>query len=144
MRPVHVGDERGSATLELVVWAPGLLLVIGMLVVAGRVNAAHATVEQAAVEAARAASIARAAGTASARADAAATQSLAAQSLQCRSVGVRTDLSGFAAPPGQAAAVTATVSCDVRLSDLAVLGLPGTRTVTRTATSGLDTFRERS
>ena len=144
MTPLRVRDERGSATLELVVWAPGLLLVIGMLVVAGRMNAAHAAIEQAAVEAARAASIARAPGTASARANAAAAQSLAAQSLQCRSVGVRTDLNGFVAPPGQAAAITATVSCDVRLSDLAFPGLPGTRTVTRTSTSSLDTFRERS
>jgi len=34
-------DERGSTTLELVVWAPGLLLVIGLLIVAGRVNSAR-------------------------------------------------------------------------------------------------------
>ena len=40
-------DDRGSTTLELVVWAPGLLLIIGSLIVAGRVNNANAAVEKA-------------------------------------------------------------------------------------------------
>ena len=52
-------DDRGSMTLELVVWAPGLLLIISLLVVAGRVSSAKGAVELAAVEAARTASIAR-------------------------------------------------------------------------------------
>ena len=41
-------DQRGSTTLELVVWAPGLLLIVALLAVAGRVNGANAAVEQAA------------------------------------------------------------------------------------------------
>lgn len=137
-------DERGSTTLELVVWAPGLLLVIALLTVAGRVNSANAAVEQAAVDAARTASSARSAAGASDLAQAGAARTLAAQGLQCTSTTVLLDTSGFATRPGQSATVTATITCPVRLSDLAVPGLPGTRTVSHTATSSLDTFRERS
>ena len=136
-------DERGSTTLELVVWAPGLLLLIGLLTVAGRVNSANAAVEQAAVDAARTASIARTAAAAG-LAQAGAARTLAAQGLQCTTTTVALDTSGFATQPGQSATVTATVTCPVRLSDLSIPGLPGTRTVSHTATSSLDTFRERS
>ncbi len=136
--------ERGSSTLELVVWAPGLLLIVGLLTVAGRVNSANAAVEQAATDAARAASISRSAISAQQRAHDTTTATLAAQGLECVSTTVAVDTSGFAAAPGQAATVTATVSCPVRLADLAIPGLPGVRTVTHTAASSLDTFRERS
>jgi Flp pilus assembly protein TadG len=137
----RVGGDRGSMTLELVVWAPGLLLLIGLLAVAGRVNSAHGAVEQAAVQAARTASIARTSAAASSQAQIAAEQSLAGQGLQCTRVTVTLDTSGFAAPPGQPATVSATVTCPIQLSDLPFPGL--TRTVSRTAVSSLDTFRER-
>ena len=137
-------DDRGSMTLELVVWAPGLLLIISLLVVAGRVSSAKGAVEQAAVEAARTASIARSPSAANAQALAAARQSLAGQGVQCIDVTVTIDTSGFNTTPGRPATITATVTCPVRLADLAIPGLPGTRTVTQTAVSSLDTFRERS
>ena len=137
-------DDRGSTTLELVVWAPGLLLIIGLLTVAGRVNSANAAVEQAAVDAARTASSARTAAGARDMARASAQTTLAAQGLQCTTTTVVLDTSGFGTRPGQSATVSATVTCPVRLSDLSVPGLPGTRTVSHTATSSLDTFRARS
>ena len=137
-------DDRGSTTLELVVWAPGLLLIIGLLIVAGRVNNANAAVEQAATDAARTASSARTAAGARDMAQASAEKTLAAQGLQCTTTTIVVDTSGFATRPGQVATVTATVTCPVRLSDLAVPGLPGTRTVSHSATSSIDTFRERS
>ena len=143
MTGVYPG-ERGSLTLELVVWTPGLLLIIGVLTVAGRVNSANAAVEQAAVDAARTASSARSATGARDMAQASAQQTLAAQGLQCTTTTVVLDTSGFGARPGQAATVTAMVTCAVRLSDLSVPGLPGTRTVSHTAISSIDTFRERS
>ena len=136
--------DRGSTTLELVVWAPGLLLIVALLTVAGRVNSANAAVEQAAVDAARTASIARNSGAAQDAAVRSAQATLSSQDLQCTTTTVTVDTAAFAAPPGQPATVTATVTCPVRLSDLAVPGLPGTRTVTHTAVSSLDTFRERS
>ena len=136
-------DQRGSTTLELVVWAPGLLLLIALLAVAGRVNGANAAVEQAAVEAARTASAARTTSAAASEARASAQQSLAGQGLRCISITVSVDTGGFALPAGQPGMVGATVTCPVRLSDLSIPGLPGTRTVSHTAVSSLDTFRER-
>jgi len=136
--------ERGSTTLELVVWAPGLLLIVALLTVAGRVNGANAAVEQAATDAARTASIARTSSAAQTAATASAQATLVGQGLQCAGAIVTVDTAGFAAPPGQPATVTATVTCPVRLADLAVPGLPGTRTVRHTVVSSLDTFRERS
>ena len=59
------------------------------------------------------------------------------------STAVTVDTAGFAAPVGTPATVTATVRCVVNLADLAVPGVPGTRTVTATASSPVDTFRER-
>lgn len=137
-------DERGSTTLELVVWAPGLLLLIGLLTVAGRVNSANAAVEQAATDAARTASLARTAASAQQQAQQHAQQTLATQGLACVTTTVTVDAAAFGTAPGQPGTVTATVTCPVRLSDLAMPGLPGTRTVTHTAVSSLDTFRERA
>ena len=144
LRRRPAGTDQGSTTLELVVWFPGLLLIIGLLIVAGRVNNANAAVEQAATDAARTASLARTAANATTTARSTAAATLAAQSLQCVSTTVAVSTGGFAARPGQPATVSATVTCPVRLSDLAIPGLPGTRTVTQAATSSLDTFRERS
>lgn len=137
-------DDRGSTALELTVWAPGLLLIIGLLTVAGRVNSANAAVEQAAVDAARTASSARSAAAARDMAKASAEKSLAGQGLQCTTTTIVLDTAGFGTRPGQSATVTATVTCPVRLSDLALPGLPGTRTVSYTAASSIDTFRERT
>jgi Flp pilus assembly protein TadG len=136
--------DTGSATLELVVWAPGLLLLLGLLVVAGRVTTAQGAVEQAAVDAARTASVARTPGEARSDADTTAGVTLSGSALHCTTLTVAVDTRGFAVPVGQPATVTATVSCPVRLADLALPGLPGSRTVTARASSPLDTFRERA
>ena len=44
---------------------------------------------------------------------------------------------------GQAATVTATISCTARLSDIALPGLPGAKTLTASFTSPIDTYRGR-
>jgi len=136
-------DDRGAVTLEFVVVAPALLALLGLLVMAGRVAIASNSVESAADEAARSASISRTASGARAEAEDGARRSLAEQGLQCSSVEVDVDTAGFAVPVGLPAQVHATVTCVVRLSDLALPGFPGSRTVTATAVSPLDTYRER-
>jgi len=135
--------DRGAVTLEFVVVAPALLALLGLLVMAGRVAIASNSVESAADEAARSASISRTASGARAEAEDGARRSLAEQGLQCSSVEVDVDTAGFAVPVGLPAQVHATVTCVVRLSDLALPGFPGSRTVTATAVSPLDTYRER-
>jgi Flp pilus assembly protein TadG len=135
--------ERGSTALELVVLAPVLLLVVSVLVYGGRVAIAGQAVQQAADEGAREASLARTAHEAKTRAESAARHTLDQQHLHCQHLTVTIDVGEFARPQGTPASVKAAVSCAVKVSDLAILGLPGTKKVAATATSPLDTYRER-
>jgi hypothetical protein len=130
-------------TLELAVLAPACLVLLALVVAAGRIQIAGGAVEQASAAAAREASLARSAAGAHQAATAAATDSLASQRLRCTDVDVTVDTSGFAVPVGQAAQVRATVSCTVSLGDLSVPGVPGSRTLTARTTSVLDRYRSR-
>lgn len=136
--------ERGSATVEMAVVAPGLLMIIALLVLGGRVTIAGGSVEHAAAAAARTASIARTESDALLQGRNAAEASLAQQDLLC--VGgpsIQIDTSQFRRPPGEPATVSATVTCRVQLSDVAIPGLPGSREITETVESPLDTYRMR-
>ncbi len=134
-------DDRGSVTLELAILAPVLLLLLGALVFAGRVQTSSAAVEQAARAAARDASLARTADAARATALASAQHELAGS--DCASTDVTVDAAGFAAPVGTSAAITVRVTCTVSLADLAIPGLPGAHTMTGAATSPIDRYRSR-
>lgn len=136
-------NERGSATLELTVLALGLFALLGLLVVAGRVQVTAHAVEEAARDAARQASIARSAQSAHSTATTAALTTIQEQGLQCTGVHVSVDTSGFHRPAGEPAQVSATVSCRVRLSDIAVPGLAGSHPVQATFHSPMDTYRQR-
>ena len=142
-RPWRLRGERGSAAIETVVIVPAFLLFVLLIVYAGRVAVTRQAVQAAAAEAARSASLARSAGQAQSQGAGGAAASLRNQALTCRSRQVRVDASGFAAPVGTPAKVTATVTCVVDLSNLTLPGLPGTRTITATMTSPIDTYRER-
>lgn len=138
------GRDAGSTTLEVVVLTPVLLLMLTVLVAAGRLAMAGQGVQLAADQAARSASIARTSTDARSEAVTLATATLAQQSLACTSLTVAVDTSGFGLPVGTPATVSATVTCLVPLGDLALPGVPGTRSVTATAASPLDTYRERT
>ena len=139
----HLTDERGSASLELVVWGPVLLLLVTVVIFAGRTAQAGMTVDAAAGEAARAATVADDRAQAVSRAREAAQASLESAGLKCSTVDVALDTSQWARPPGQAATASATVSCRIELDDLVGVSVPGTKTVSSTATSALDTYRQR-
>lgn len=140
-RRQRAGDD-GNAALELVILAPVLLALLGLVIAAGRTSIAQGSVDAAARDAARQASIAltpaaaRLAGEASARA------ALRRDGLDC-SPDVLVNTSQFSIPPGQPAAVTATVTCTVSLADLALPGLPGTARLQGTFSSPLDIYRSR-
>lgn len=137
-------DERGSSTLELVIWAPILLLIVSVIIYAGRVAQARQTVEGAAGEAARAATAAATRGQADAAAHAAAAAALTTAGLRCGTVSVVVDTSDWdTTSPGQAAVATAEVDCRVMLGDLFLPGMPGTLNATGTGRSVLDTYRSR-
>lgn len=135
--------DRGSATLETVVLAPPLLLLIGLAAVGMRVQDAKSAIEAAAYDAARAASISRTEGRATAAAAAAASIALNQEGVQCAGgPTISVDTAGFRRPPGQTAYVTATITCQVYLADLGIPGL-GTRRLDATFVSPIDLYRER-
>ena len=146
-RRVHRADrnvaERGSAVIETVIGVPAFLLFVGLIIFAGRMAIAHQAVEAAANSAARSASITRTQGEAQGAASSSASSTLASQGLTCVATAVSVDTTGFAAPVGTPAQVTATVTCEVDLADLSVPGVPGSKTVTATMRSAIDTYRER-
>ena len=144
MGPGGPGVDGASAAVELLLVTPLILGVIAVIVFGGRVWVARQAVASAAAEAARTASIARTAAQARAGAATGAAQNLADQDVHCLTQTVQVDLTGFTAPVGTPASVSATVTCVVDLADLAVPGIPGRQTVTATMTSPLDTYRARS
>ncbi|QIS22819.1 TadE/TadG family type IV pilus assembly protein [Nocardia terpenica] len=138
------GSDRG-AVLEQVIITPVVLLLVGIIIAGGRISFAHEKVELAAFAAARAASIARTGIQAAADARVTAEQNLIARGLDC--VGaptVTTDVAGFMLPPGKLASVTIGITCAVSLDALLLPGIGGTRVITASATSPIDTFRERA
>lgn len=147
----HPERESGNAALELVILAPVLLFIIGLIIALGRISTAANAVSDAARDAARQASLQLDPGSAIAAGQTTARAALAQDGLYCApapAVDVRINgtpggLPGFQAPPGQPAAVSATITCDVSLAQIIVPGLPGSRTITETFTSPLDPYRER-
>jgi Flp pilus assembly protein TadG len=136
-------DETGAVAVEAALLAPALLLVLALLMFGGRNALATGAVEQAAVDAARAASLARTGALADTAAREAAGRSLADQDLDCATITVQVDTSGFRTQPGQPAIVSTAVTCILRLSDLALPGIPGSKRISATALSAIDTYRER-
>jgi Flp pilus assembly protein TadG len=136
-------DDAGAVAVEAAILAPALLLILALLMFGGRNAIATGAVEQAAVDAARAASLARTGAQADTVARDAASRSLADQDLDCATITIQVDTSGFRTRPGQSASVDTTVTCLLRLSDLALPGLPGSKRISATAVSAVDTYRER-
>ena len=151
--------DRGSSSVEIVVLLPLVFLLLFAMVQGGlwfharaialgaaqegaRVAAAESS-SAAAGEAARAAAIARSADEASGSATDAASASLANQDVRCVAQSVTVDTGAFAQAPGTPGLVTATVSCQVDMSDLAFPGIPGNRTLEATMSSPIDTSRSR-
>lgn len=137
-------DERGSASVELVILVPALVLVLGLLVAGGRLWFARATVVEAAESAARAASLERSAGEARQAGHRAAARTLATDGLSCGDDSVSVDAGAFGVPVGTPATVTATVACRVPFADLSIPGMPGSITVRSQGAAALDTYRARS
>ncbi len=134
----RVGDgQRGAVATELVLVTPLLVVLLLFVAFGGRVVMADGDVDSAARDAARAASIARSAGSAHTAAHTAASAALGGGMAPCRQLAVDVDTGGFRA----GGSVSVTVACHVELADLALLGVPGTRTLTGRATAPVDVYR---
>lgn len=129
-------NDRGSATVELVLAAPVFALLLAFVVAVGRTQTSRADVEAAAHAAARTITLSRQpqAAVAAARRDA--ETSVSVGSPTCRTMGWAVTLT-----PERA---TVTVSCTIDLSDAAMLPVPASYTVTATSDEVFDVNREKS
>ncbi|MFC9624414.1 TadE/TadG family type IV pilus assembly protein [Streptomyces sp. NPDC056930] len=135
--------DEGSAAVEAAIILPLLIMFLCLALAGGRIVTSGAKIDSAAEDAAREASIHRTAASAQSAAHAAAAESLDDQGIKCASTNVSIGTGGLSVPVGQVATVTATVTCTVNLSDLLLPGVPGARTLTSTATSVVDQYRQR-
>ncbi|KQX70154.1 TadE family protein [Streptomyces sp. Root1310] len=136
------GDE-GSVAIEAAVIVPSLIMFLCLAIGGGRIVTSGSKIDAAAEDAAREASIHRTAAAAQSAAHAAAAESLNDQGITCASTSVSVSTGGLSVPVGQVGTVSVTVTCTVSLSDLLLPGVPGTRTLTSTATSVVDQYRQR-
>ena len=130
-------SERGSVSVEVAVIAPAFVFLMLLVVFAGKVSEADGNVERAAAEGARAASLRQHPGNAATDARSTVEANLATAGVSCSTLEAIVDTSDF--EPG--ATVTVTVECTASMADVTLLGVPGTRTFTATATEVIDTYR---
>ncbi|MDQ8707521.1 TadE/TadG family type IV pilus assembly protein [Streptomyces sp. LHD-70] len=138
--------DAGGVSLSTAIFTPLFLILLGVLVLSGRVALAQGAADAAARDAARTASLAADPISGEAEAQKAAEASLTRSGIRCTSITVAVDTSGLSAPVGEAATVTASVGCEAPFSDLAVPGVPGSKILSSTKTSTVDAWatRERS
>ena len=128
--------QGGTLAVEAALVAPVLLVLMLLVVYAGRAASADADVRSAAARAARAASLTGDQAAAEVAAAEVATANLATAGIICRT----TDID-VAADIRAGGTVTVRVGCEVANTDLALLAIPGSRWSTATATQVVDTYR---
>ncbi len=133
----RVRGDRGSVAVEVAVVAPAFVFLMLLVTFAGRVAEADANMTSAASEAARAASLRQHPTDATTDAETVAAANLSAAGIECVDLIVDVDTSDFA--PG--GTVTVELSCTASMADVTLLGVPGTRTFTSTATEVIDRYR---
>jgi Flp pilus assembly protein TadG len=129
-------DQDGTLAVEAALVAPVLLVLMLLVVYAGRAAQTDTDVRSAAARAARAASLTGDLTSAETAATEIAAANLATAGIDCRT----TDIT-VAADIRAGGTVTVQVGCEVSNTDLAMLAIPGTRWSTATATQVVDTYR---
>ena len=132
-----VRDEHGSATAELTLLTPLLIVLLLFVVFCGRLADTRLRLEDVAHQAARAASLARTVASAQIDAKSTAQTALASAGVACHTVDVSVDTAGLR--PGTT--VTVNVTCVAGLSDLTLLGIPGATTISASFSSPVDVYR---
>lgn len=137
--------ERGASSVEAAILAPTLILLLALVAAVGSAALGEQSVTTAAHSASRAASLATSQDDAASRVSSAFTAELSQQGKKCTSLSVDVDAGAFTTSPGEVAVIHATITCTVPYAQLMPIpGLPGTKTITVSTTSPLDTYRERS
>lgn len=130
--------ERGSSVVGLVILTPVMATLLLFVVAAGRLGVIESKMTSAARSAARAATQTQSAAAAQAAAATTAAATLDRLNTGCYG-GPKVSVLELDLRPG--GKVHLQVSCVVRLSDLAVPGLPSSRVVSADAISVVDRFR---
>jgi Flp pilus assembly protein TadG len=141
-------DERGTASLELVIVAPFLLALMMLIIAFGRYSQTENLVDQAARDGARAATAQNVRADVPTTVDQVVKDAMAKAPASCRDTAVADppvlSRTAFDLPdpdnPLAIDTVTVTVHCTLDLSDLAALPLKKVP-ITRTFTSPLDRYR---
>ncbi len=128
---------QGSATVEIALLAPVLILFVLFSVAAGRLVLARQEVDSAAADAARAASVANSVPLAIEAATSAATSDLSTHGVACSPLNAVVETGAFI--PG--GVVSVRVSCTASLAGLSLLAVPGSETLTASASSPIDRYR---
>ena len=128
-------SERGLVTTELAVGVFIVFMMVSLVIYAGRISVTGNQVRNAAHDAARAASVEPDLASGQAAASALAAANL--DSLSCRN-GATAVVGGDFNPGG---IITVTLTCQVQLSDLIFLPVPGTQTLTYDSLEVIDAFR---
>ena len=128
--------DDGTLAVEAAIVAPVLLVLMLLVVYAGRAASTDADVRSAAARAARAASLTGDLAAAEAAATDIAVANLATAGIACATTDIR-----VTADIRAGGTVTVAVGCEVSNTDLAMLAVPGTRWSTATATQVVDTYR---
>lgn len=115
----RLGDDRGAAPLEVLMWTPMILIFFAITVYTGRATSAVGNVDDAAQAAARAASLVRDPADAAGAAQQAAVAALPVGDERCAAVGVVVDISEWFDP----GIVQVEVTCQLIASDFALLGI---------------------
>lgn len=131
------GDD-GFSSLELVIITPVVLAMLLLVVGFGRLTHGRQLVQDAAAAGARAATLDSNPVRADADARQAAHDILAQGGISCQTFSTSVNTADFR-PGGQ---VSVSITCTVGLSDLGLVGFPGSKTMTASATSPLDQFRQ--
>lgn len=127
-------DERGSASVELAILAPLVGLLLGSVVLVGRVQLARADVEGAARSAARDLSISRDPYVAVDGVRSALMETLDVGSPTCRTLSFSPEIGSTQ--------VSVTITCSVDLQEAAILPVPGSMSVSGFASEVIDVHRE--
>ena len=130
----------GSVSIEAVMIIPAFLLFLALIAAVGRTAGAQADIHAAAVEGARITSLASTAAAGDKAAQKAIKAHLTKDKVTCQPLTISINSQALDKPVGQAGTVSATITCVITLSDLAVPGLPGTITLTDSYAVPIDPY----
>ena len=127
-------------SIEAVLIIPAFLVFLALIAAIGRTAAVREDLHASVVDGARIASLATTSAEGESSARTAVENHLSEERVDCIYIDISINSYAVDLPPGQPGEVSATVTCTVPLSDLAVPGLPGQIRLTETFSTPIDPY----